>query len=422
MEQNKLKHTKLSQINLLKILGPGLITGASDDDPSGIVTYSQAGARFGLMTLWTAWLTFPLMFVIQEICARIGLVTSKGLITNLKDHYHFSIILGVLLLMLPALILNIAADLAAMGGVTHLLIPRLSTDFFCIAYALIILTIMIFASYQKIVNILKYLCLVLIVYFFVPFSVKQNWLSIFKNTVIPTIHFNKSFMEIFVAILGTTISPYLFFWQTTLEAEEKRHKNREQSIPIEITKMRMDVGFGMFVTNLVMYFIILTTGTVLFNKGMTNIDTLEQTARALEPLVGEFSYLLFAIGVIGTGLLAIPVFSSCCAYLLTSSFNLKEGLDKKYYEAKLFYLIMSVAIFIALLFNFLELNPIKMLIWTAVLYGLCAPPLILLILFISNNKKIMKNYCNSKFTNFMAGIAFIIMTFAGLSLLYFHFA
>ncbi|MEO8401773.1 MAG: Nramp family divalent metal transporter [Gammaproteobacteria bacterium] len=409
---------KKSIKQFFKKLGPGLITGASDDDPSGIATYSQAGAKLGLATLWTAWITFPLMFSIQEMSARIAIVTSKGLISNIKEHYHSSIVYFTLCCCIPAIILNIAADLAAMGAATHLIIPSVSSIFFSFFYSCIILLMLVFCNYKSISKILKYFCLVLFLYFIVPFLVKQNWQEVVSYTFVPTVQLNKDYISLLVAILGTTISPYLFFWQATMESEEKYQVKSKKLI---LKQMYLDVGLGMFISNLVMYFIILTTGTILFKNGITHIDTVEQAAKALEPLAGKLCYLLFSIGIVGTGLLAIPVFSSCISYLITSSFNYKEGLNKKFHQAKLFYFIISISILVGLLIDLLKISPIRVLIFTATFYGISAPPIIFIIMLICNNKNIMGKYINGRWANLFGSITFILMLLASMLLLYFQF-
>lgn len=250
-------------------LGPGLVTGSSDDDPSGIATYSQAGATFGLSTLWTALLTFPLMASIQEMCARIGLVTSQGLTGTLKTNYSRPVLYLMLIFSFPAIVLNIGADIAGMGAVGNLLFPSIHAHFFSTVFTIILLVTMIYLPYKKIASILKYLCLVLLLYFIVPFLEKQDWAAILKATIIPTIQFDKNFISILVAILGTTISPYLFFWQATMEVEATKNRTKNFVINKRIIKnMKHDINFGMFFSNIVMWFIILATGTVLFNGGI----------------------------------------------------------------------------------------------------------------------------------------------------------
>ena len=405
-----------------KVLGPGLITGASDDDPSGIATYSQAGAAYGLSTLWTAIIAFPLMAAIQQMCAKIGLVTSQGLTGALKTNYPKPILYLMLLFSFPAIVMNIGADIAGMGAVGNLLFPKIDAMYFSIFFTILLLGLIIYLPYHKIAATLKFLCVVLFVYLIVPFLYKQDWLDIAKNTFIPNIQFNKEFVAVLVGILGTTISPYLFFWQASMEVEEMAHKKRHLIVNKRIiTDMKQDVDFGMSFSGVVMFFIILTTGTVLYKGGIHQIDTVEQAAAALKPLAGNFAYLLFAIGVIGTGLLAIPVLSGSLSYIISETFGWEKGLDKKFHEAKAFYLVMVISLILGLSLNYIGISPIKALIYTAILYGLTAPVLIAIILHISNNKKVMGNFTNSRFSNVLGFSALILMTVAALALLYLQF-
>ena len=405
-----------------KVLGPGLITGASDDDPSGIATYSQAGAAYGLSTLWTAIIAFPLMAAIQQMCAKIGLVTSQGLTGALKTNYPKPILYLMLLFSFPAIVMNIGADIAGMGAVGNLLFPQIDAMYFSIFFTILLLGLIIYLPYHKIAATLKFLCVVLLVYLIVPFLYKQDWMDIAKNTFIPNIQFNKEFVAVLVGILGTTISPYLFFWQASMEVEEMAHKKRHLIVNKRIiTDMKQDVDFGMSFSGVVMFFIILTTGTVLYKGGIHQIDTVEQAAAALKPLAGNFAYLLFAIGVIGTGLLAIPVLSGSLSYIISETFGWEKGLDKKFHEAKAFYLVMVISLILGLSLNYIGISPIKALIYTAILYGLTAPVLIAIILHISNNKKVMGNFTNSRFSNVLGFSALILMTVAALALLYLQF-
>jgi NRAMP (natural resistance-associated macrophage protein)-like metal ion transporter len=419
---NKSQHTDKKSSKLArfwKILGPGLVTGASDDDPSGIATYSQAGAAYALTTLWTALITFPLMASIQEMCARIGLVTSQGLAGTLKTNYSKPVLYLMLLFSFPAIVMNIGADIAGMGAVGNLLFPSIKATYFSIGFTITLLSLIIYLPYQKIASVLKYLCLVLLVYLIVPFLYKQDWVKVLKATFIPTIRFDKDFISILVAILGTTISPYLFFWQATMEVEDKKKMKKDLVVNKRIiNEMRKDVDFGMLFSNLVMFFIILTTGSVLFNGGIHQIDTVEQAAQALKPLAGNAAYLLFAVGVIGTGLLAIPVLSGSLSYIVTESFGWKEGLDKKFPKAKAFYLIIAISLILGLSLNYIGVSPIKALIYSAILYGLTAPVLIVLILHISNNKKIMGKNTNGIISNILGFAALGLMTIAGVILIY----
>jgi NRAMP (natural resistance-associated macrophage protein)-like metal ion transporter len=400
-----------------KILGPGLVTGASDDDPSGIATYSQAGAAFGLSTLWTALVAFPLMAAIQQMCARIGIVTSHGLTGALKEHYPRPVLYLMLLFSFPAIVMNIGADIAGMGAVGNLLFPSIDATYFSVLFTLLLLGLIIYLPYQKIASTLKYLCIVMLVYFVVPFLYKQDLTQIFKSTFIPTLEFNKEFMGILVGILGTTISPYLFFWQASMEVEERNKKHLIVNKKI-IHEINEDVDFGMAFSGFVMYFIILTTGTVLYNGGVHQIDTVEQAARALKPLAGNLAYLLFAVGIIGTGLIAIPVLSGSLSYIITETFGWEQGLDKKFHEAKAFYGIIAISLLLGLSLNYIGISPIKALIYTAILYGLTAPVLIAIILHISNNKKVMGRFTNSRTTNILGFAALLIMTAAAGTLVY----
>lgn len=394
------------------------MTGASDDDPSGIATYSQAGAQYGLSTLWTAVITFPLMAAVQEMCARIGMVTAQGLTGTLKKNYPKPILYLMLLFSFPAIVMNIGADIAGMGAVGNLLFPHIHAMFFSVIFTIILLIVIVFLSYKKIASVLKYLCIVLLVYLIVPFLYKQDWLGILKHTFIPTIEFNKSFIGVLVGILGTTISPYLFFWQATMEVEDRKVKKIVVLDKKIMHNMRADVDFGMLFSNLVMFFIILTTGTVLFNGGIHQIDTVEQAAEALKPLAGDFAYLLFAVGIIGTGLLAIPVLSGSLSYIITETFGWEQGLDKKFHEAKAFYIVMATSLILGLLMNELGISPVKALIYSAILYGLTAPVLIAIILHIANNKKVMGEYTNGKLSNILGFATLILMTVAAVLLLY----
>lgn len=418
----KNKKTRFSKfIRFWKLMGPGLVTGASDDDPSGIATYSQAGAAYGLSTLWTALVAFPLMASIQQMCAKIGLVTSRGLTGTLKKYYPRPVLYLMLLFSFPAIIMNIGADIAGMGAVGNLLFPSVDATYFSVIFTILLLGLIIYLPYQKIAAALKYMCIVLLVYLVVPFLYKQDLMAILKATFLPTLKFNKDFISILVGILGTTISPYLFFWQASVEVEEMKHKKTHLVVDKRIIRdMKQDVDFGMAFSGLVMFFIILTTGTVLFKGGIHQIDTVEQAALALKPLAGNLAYLLFAIGVIGTGLIAIPVLSGSLSYIITETFGWDQGLDKKFHEAKGFYVIIVISLVLGLSLNYVGISPIKALIYTAILYGLTAPVLIAIILHISNNKKIMGANVNGRGLNILGFAALLIMAAAAVALLYLY--
>jgi NRAMP (natural resistance-associated macrophage protein)-like metal ion transporter len=413
MDNNPVKKTQ----KFWRTLGPGFVTGASDDDPSGIATYSQAGAGFGLSTLWTALVTFPLMAAIQGMCARIGIVTSAGLTTTLKKHYSKTLLYIFVLISFPAIILNIGADIAGMGAVANMLCPSVHAIIFSFVFVVLLIVSLIYFPYRKIAMVLKWLCLTLMLYIIVPFLVHQDVGAILKATFIPQIKWDKEYIAILVAILGTTISPYLFFWQTSMEEEDRAAKHKTVMVDKKDVKdMRVDVNMGMFFSNLVMYFIILATGSVLFRGGITTINTVQDAASALKPLAGNSAYLLFAIGVMGTGLLAIPVLAGSVSYMLAETFGWKEGLNKKWHEAKGFYFIIAISIVIGFVINLVGINPIKALIFTAVAYGVTAPVLIAIILHICNNKKIMGEFTNKLLSNILGWITLIVMTVAAVAL------
>jgi NRAMP (natural resistance-associated macrophage protein)-like metal ion transporter len=406
----------------LNKLGPGLVTGASDDDPSGIATYSQAGAGFGLLLLWMAPLTFPLMAALQGICARIGLVTSKGLTHTLKKYYSPVILYIMLIFSIPAITLNIGADIAGMGAVTHLLIPKVPSFIFSFLFTIVLMVSIIFFSYQKIAGLLKWFCLSVLLYLIVPFMVKVNWKEVLYFTFIPHIKFNKEFIEMIVAILGTTISPYLFFWQATMEAEDREHNQKSIVVDKRIIRdMAADVNTGMFTSTLVMLFIILSTGVVLYNAGIRRIETVDQAAKALAPLAGKFSYVCFALGVLGTGFLAIPVLTGSLSYILAESFGWEEGLDKKFNNARAFYFVIIISLIIGLLINVIGISPMQVLIFTAILYGVTSPVMIAVILHIGNNKKIMNRFTNSPLSNILGFITLLLMSAAAIVLVCFQF-
>jgi NRAMP (natural resistance-associated macrophage protein)-like metal ion transporter len=406
--------------------GPGIVTGASDDDPSGITTYSQAGASFGLQTLWTALLSFPLMAAIQEMCGRIGLVTNQGLTMVVKKHYPKWVIYLIGFVSVPAIILNIAANLAGMGAVSNMLFPEIPTWVFIILAALSIMFSLVLFSYKKIEGILKWLTLVLLVYLVVPFFIKIDWLEVLNFTVIPHIQFTKEYIAIIVAILGTTISPYLFFWETSMEVEDHQASHslsskaaEENILPVskeEIKEMRQDNNLGMFISNFVMFFIILVTGIVLHQNDITSIDSVQEAANALRPLAGDSAYVLFAAGIIGTGFLAIPVLAGACGYIVSEMFDWKEGMNYKFKEARGFYEVICFCILIGLGLNISGIDPIQGMIWSAIVYGLTAPVLIAIILHIANREDIMGKWKNGWLSNTLGGLGLIIMTIAAAAL------
>jgi NRAMP (natural resistance-associated macrophage protein)-like metal ion transporter len=406
------------------ILGPGLVTGASDDDPSGIVTYTQAGSQFGLSTLWTALLTFPLMAAMQGMAARVGLVTNRGLTGNIRLHYPKWVLYSMILFCYPAVVMNIGADIQSMGAVANLLVPAIPAFSYSIFFTAMLMYMIIRYPYRKIADLLKWLCLGLLRYLIVPFLVHPDWGKIALHTFVPEVRLDKNFLSILVAILGTTISPYLFFWQANMEVEDHQKIGQKKIVVNKrvLGNMRSDVNVGMLFSNLVMFFVILTAGAVLFPKGITNIDTVEQAALALKPLAGNLSYLLFAIGVIGTGLIAIPVLAGSLSYMMCETFGLPMGLDKKFYEAKRFYGVVIVSMVAGLFMQFIGVSAVRALIYTAILYGLISPPLIAVLLHMANNKKIMGKHTNGWFSNLLGVLTLLLMTGAVVGLLWFLFS
>jgi len=400
------------------MLGPGLITGASDDDPSGIATYSQAGAKFGTKLLWTAIFSYPLMASLQEMCARIGLVTGHGLTGTIKRYYSKPILYLILLISFPSITLNIGADIAGMGAVGNLILPQIPAFVFSIFFTALLMASFIFFSYHKIATILKWLCVVLFSYILIPFLTHTDWLHVLKNAFIPQFENNADYFMALVGILGTTISPYLFFWQTSMEVEEVAEKKIIVDKKI-INDMQFDVKGGIAFSNFVFFFMILATGTVLFNAGIHNINTVDEAAKALQPLAGNMAYVLFAVGVIGTGLLAIPVLAGALSYMMAETFSWEEGLNKKFHEARGFYITMIISLVLGLLMQLLGISPIKALLYTAVLYGITAPVLIAIILHICNNKKIMGHFTNKTFQNIFGMLSLLLMTAAAIALIYF---
>jgi len=423
---------KFSIKSALRSLGPGLITGASDDDPSGIATYSQAGASFGLGMLWMALFQLPMMTVVQEMCARIGLVEGDGLTFVIKKKYSMKVVLPLASLLLIANTINIGADIGAMGASLKLLIPQIPFFMPTLLFTGFILLAEIAIPYHKYVKILKYLTISLFAYVITAMIVGGSFGTLLIASVVPHIEFTSQFAIMFVAILGTTISPYLFFWQTSQEAEEDLDKKKIEDIDIgkpQITKkelriMRTDVAVGMFFSQLIMWSIIVTTAGSLHTHGISDIQTSDQAAKALEPAVksfpnsGQISKLIFALGIIGTGLLAIPVLAGSSAYALSDTFGWKQGLNKKFGQAKSFYLIIAASTVIGLWINFSNIDPIKALVYSAVINGVIAVPILYFVMRIANDKKILEDRVNGKLSNLIGwgtvivmGISVVVMFF-----------
>lgn len=403
-------------------LGPGIITGASDDDPSGIATYSIAGAQVGYSLLWTSLLTFPLMAAIQEMCARIGLVTAKGLAGVMRTHYPKLILFPVILAAVIASTINIGADIGGMAASAKLVVP-IPAPILAIIASLLIIYLLLNFSYKTIVRSLKWLTFALFAYILSALVTKQDWVSIFYHTFIPQIQFDARFISLIVAIFGTTISPYLFFWQASEEVEEELETGKVvQSRRIQIvTKhelkgLREDVILGMLLSNIVMFFIVATTASTLFKGGFHEIQTADQAAQALRPIAGDFAFLLFALGIVGTGLLAIPVLAGGAAYAVSEIFGWQEGLSKKFHEARSFYLVIIISTLIGFLISVSGFNPFKLLFFTAVLYGVIAPVLIAIILHLANRKDVLGAKTNGWVSNILGFATLVIMISAAVLL------
>lgn len=413
---------------IFSILGPGFITGASDDDPSGIATYSQTGALFGFAQAWTALFSFPLMVAIQEMCGRIGLVTGRGLAGVIRLHYPKKVLYFTVFLLLFANTINIGADLGAMAASAQLVFG-FPFIYWLIGMVVLTLVLEIFVSYKTYSKYLKYLAFALLSYVIAAFTIKLDLKEIFASLIIPHIEFNKTYILNIVAILGTTISPYLFFWQADEEVEEEvaHHKLRRMGAgqpritPKDISKLRLDTIIGMLFSNLVMLFIIITTGATLFAHGISKIGSAEDAAAALKPLAGDYAFLLFAVGIIATGLLALPILAGSASYAVSESLGWREGLYQKLNRAHGFYGVITIATLVGLLINFIGIDPIVALYYTAVINGIIAPPLIVLILFIANNKKIMGERTNSPFLNILGVLTVFIMGLSAIILVFSFF-
>ena len=408
----------------LKILGPGFVTGASDDDPSGIATYSQTGAQFGYSQLWTALFTYPFMVAVQEMCGRIGTVTGRGLAVVIRENYSKKILYFCVFLLLVANTVNIGADLGAMASAGQLL---LDFPFIGWLFVMTLVTIFleVFVSYKTYARYLKYLTFSLFAYFISAFVIGQDWGQVLYLTFVPHLSFTREYVLNLVAILGTTISPYLYFWQTDEVVEEEvahgQLKAMDEGKPKfgkrSLENMRLDTVFGMLFSNLVMLFIILVSASTLGAQGISNIETAAQAAEALKPLAGDFTFLLFAAGILGSGLLAVPILAGSASYALAETFGWKEGLSRKFSQAHGFYIVIIIATLIGLLVNFTPIKPFKMLYYTAILNGICAPILLAVILMISNNKKILGEYVNTPVSNILGGIITLVMAVAAITLL-----
>lgn len=406
-----------------KTLGPGLTTGAADDDPSGIATYSETGARFGFQLLWLASFTFPLMAIVQEMCARIGLVTGQGLAANIRDHYSKKLLYLSAFLLFLANTFNIGADLGAMAGATQLILPRFSFGWLVVVFVAVSLLLQIFTTYERYAKYLKWLALILLSYVFSALSMHLDWKNILHNAFIPTVTFSREQIILVAAVLGTTISPYLFFWQTSQEVEEEILGGKETiesrlgSTKAEVQKMRIDVWSGMFISNVVMFFIIAACAATLFAQGTFTIRTAADAAEALRPFAGVQAYLLFTLGIIGTGLLAIPVLAGSASYAISESFGWPEGLYRKLKEGSAFYGVIIISMMLGLFMNFAGLDPIKTLIYSAIANLLVSPLILAFIVALSSKQEIMGEWSNRPLTKVIGWLIVILMAVSGVATL-----
>ncbi len=407
---------------LLATLGPGLITGASDDDPSGIATYSQVGAQFGYGMLWVMLFSYPLMCGIQEISAQIGRVTGHGIAGNIRRHYPHWILYTVIALVLVANTINMGADLGAMGAATQLLTGAPALPFAAL-FAIGGLVLELFAPYDKYSRILKWLCAALFAYVGTVFVVHVPWGLALRDTVVPSFSFKTDFLTALIAVLGTTISPYLFFWQAEEEVEieqanpvEKPLRKAPKQAPTQLQRIRVDTYSGMAFSNIVALFIIITAAATLHAHGITDIETSEQAARALRPLAGQFAYLLFSLGIIGTGLLAVPVLGGSAAYAVGEALKWPVGLSRGPLQAKGFYGVLAVATLVGLGMCLVHISPIKALFWSAVINGVVAGPIMVLMMFMGNNDRIMGQFTLNKRQNVLGWIGAVVMIVAAIGL------
>jgi NRAMP (natural resistance-associated macrophage protein)-like metal ion transporter len=407
----------------LLTLGPGLITGAADDDPSGISTYSVAGASTGFSMLWLALLTTPMMAVVQGMCARIGMVTGVGLAANIRKSVPQWLAYTIAALVIAANTFNVGADFAGMAASAHMVIggvPELAWD---VIFGIVLLLGLVYLSYRRIASFLKYLTLTLFAYIVTAFIVHPQWPQVLKHLVIPQVQLTRGWITTAMGVLGTTITPYLFFWQSDLEVEEEKAEGRTTvaarrgATDEEISGAHFDVNVGMVFSNLVMFFIITTTALTLFAHGKTNIQTAQDAAEALRPLAGDFAYLLFMLGMVGTGLLAIPALAGSSAYVAAEMLRFRRaGLDETPNRAPRFYAVLAAGVVIGVLMPFVHLNPIRALYWSAVLNGVVSVPLIYLVIRIANNAGVMGRWRNSIAANAWAGLCFVLMLCAAFAL------
>lgn len=413
---------RLKQHPLARV-GPGLITGVADDDPSGIATYSQAGAQFGLNMLWTMPLTFPLMAAIQSMCARIGRVTGKGLAANIKSAFPPLVLRGVVAMLLVANVLNIAADVAAMGEVAEL-VSGLNRHLMTVLFVLGTLFLQVLVPYHRYVVFLKWLTLSLLAYAAVLFTVHVPWGQVALRTFWPRFTFDANAAAVVTGVFGTTISPYLFFWQASEEVEEMKAEqgagpllSNKSTAPAELRRIRWDTWTGMFYSNVTAYFIILATAMTLHVAGITDINTAAEAASALKPLAGDFAFFIFALGILGVGLIGVPVLAGSGAYALAETMNWKEGLELKATDARGFYGVIAISVLAGMVIQYSPISPMKALFWSAVINGVVAVPLMIVVILLASSKAVMGEFTVPRSVAIIGWIATAIMGVAALGML-----
>ncbi len=428
-----LPHPLQRRLRWLGYLGPGVITGAADDDPSGVGTYSQAGASFGTGQLWLAFYMLPMLIAVQEMCGRIGLITGKGVAAVIREHYNRPLLLTTVVLVLIANTINIGADLGAMAATTQLLVPSLPFLVLLALIGLIILLLEVFVPYRHYAIILKLFTLSLLAYIATGIIIGPKWGTLLLSSIIPHIQLTSAFLALIVGVLGTTISPYLFFWQASEEVEEiqEHHRQIRQRDPLrqrlalhlQVRRLRMDTYIGMVASEITTWFIIVTTGSILYTHGITNITTPDQAAAALQPLVhsfpnaGEWAKAIFALGILGVGFLAVPVLAGSAAYGVAEVFGWTEGLGKSAGQARGFYAVIAAATLVGIGLNLLHINPISALVYTAVINGVVAVPLLAIILLVANNQTIMREFTNNRLSNVVSVITTVLMGVAAVGMI-----
>ena len=411
------KHTP----SFLRHVGPGVVTGAADDDPSGIATYTQAGAQFGTGLLWTVFLSLPFMIAIQLVSARIGRVTGKGVAANLREHTPRSFLMVMVLLLVVANTINIAADIAAMGEALQLVVGG-GAHFHAVVFGVLTVLLQVFVPYRKLAPVLKWLTLFLFAYVIAVFLVDVPWGQVLHDLVIPKLQWTSDYWMMIVALLGTTISPYLFFWQASQEVEELRLKGKgrgtDSVIRHDLKRVKRDTYIGMFFSNAVAFFIMLLGGVVLYGAGIRDVTSAAQAAQALRPLAGDFAFMLFAGGIIATGMLAVPVLASSAAYAVAEAFNWPEGLERHWFEAKRFYAIIAVATLVGTALDFTPIDPMKALYWSAVINGVVAVPIMVGLMLLASKKEVMGSFTSGVKTRWFGWGGVGVIGFAVLMMLW----